>query len=276
MGVLQNGIPYLTQKGLASMSGASRATIFDITNEWEESAGQPIPAKGRMSFFKNYLFKNGYDDNQRLFIEISKNGSPHYAYPDIVCMAFLEYFAFEAQRTNETAVKNYRNLARFGLEQFIFKALDYQPADPWALHNSRLSLLNDTVPPGYFSVFRESTGFIGDLISSGLSVNQHTIPDASVGTTWGPHWTKNGLTSSFGERIQYDHYYPPEFPQSASNPQQAWAYPEAALPEFRKWFREIYLPTKYPNYILKKASILPGGREEAKKLSEIYQPKQIN
>lgn len=275
MGVLQNGMPYLTQTGLAKMSGAARATIFEITQEWEQSVGEVIPAKGRMAFFKNYLFGNGYDE-PRLFIEISKNGSPHYAYPDLVCMAFVEYFAFEAQLTNATAIENYRNLARFGLEQFIYKALNYQRADPWALHNSRVSLLHDTVPAGYFSVFKESSGFIVDLINSGLSVNHHTIPDGSVGATWGPYWSKEDLQDAYGERVPYDHYYPAEFPQSASNPQQAWAYPEAALPAFRKWFREVYLPTKYPNYILKKANVLPGGRQEAKRLSEIFQPQQIS
>ena len=275
MGILQNGMPYLTQRGLATMSGAARATLFEITQEWEQTVSDPIPDRGRMAFFKTYLFKNGYDE-PRLFIEISKNGSPHYAYPDIVCMAFLEYFAFEAQRTNDTAVKNYRNLARFGLEQFIYRALDYQPTDPWALHNSRLSILHDTVPTGYFSVFKETTSFIVDLINSGLPVNQYTIPDGSVGSTWGPHWTNNVLDNEYGERVTYSHYYPPQFPQSASNPQQAWAYPEVALPAFRKWFRDVYLPTKYPSYILKKANVLPGGKKEAKRLSEIYQPKQIN
>ncbi len=49
MGVLQNGIPYLTQRDLATMSGAARATIFEVTQEWEQSFGDPIPAKGRMA-----------------------------------------------------------------------------------------------------------------------------------------------------------------------------------------------------------------------------------
>ncbi|MEM7498168.1 MAG: hypothetical protein AAF371_09285 [Pseudomonadota bacterium] len=274
MGVLQNGMPYLTQRGLAQMTGADRKALYDITQEWEETPNDVIPSRGRMAFFKDYLLKNGYDE-PRLFIEISKNRSPHYAYPDIVCMAFVEYFAFEAQRTNETAINNYRNLARFGLEQFIYKALNYKPADPWALHNARVSLLHDSVPTGYFSVFKESAGFIVDLINSGLTVNEHTIPDASVGTTWGPYWTENNLAVQFGERIPFDHYYPAEFPQSRSNPQQAWAYPEAALPTFRKWFREVYLPTKYPNYILRKAKVLPGGKEEAGRLAALYGPKQI-
>ena len=42
MGVLQNGIPYLTQRGLAQMTGAARATIFEITQEWEQTYGDPI------------------------------------------------------------------------------------------------------------------------------------------------------------------------------------------------------------------------------------------
>lgn len=274
MGVLQNGMPYLTQRGLATISGAARATVFEITQEWEENFGGPIPAKGRMAFFMDYLLTNGYDE-QRLFIEISKNGSPHYAYPDIVCMAFLEYFSFEAQRKNDTAMTNYRNLARFGLQKFIYQALDYAPSDPWTLYNSRVSLLKDSVPAGYFSVFKESSGLIVDLITAGLPVNSHTIPDGSVGTTWGPHWTKGNMDTQFGQRIQYDHYYPLEFPQSASNPQAAWAYPDEALPAFRKWFRETYLMTKYPRYILKKANVLSGGKTQAVKLANMYNPNQI-
>ena len=64
MGVLENGIPYLTQRGLAAMSGAARSTIFEITKEWEDTFDDPIPPKGRTAFFKDYLFKNGYDERE--------------------------------------------------------------------------------------------------------------------------------------------------------------------------------------------------------------------
>lgn len=199
--------------------------------------------KGRASFFRDRLYADGYDEPE-MFIEITKNGSPHYAYPDVVCMAFLEYFAFEARKTTEAAQRSYRRLARFGLEKFIYQALGYKPLDPWALHNSRISLLKDSVPVGYFSVFKESSGLIVDLIANGLPVNSHTIPDGSVGVAWGPYWTNNKLGEEYGDRISYDHYFPDVYPQSASNPQQAWAYPDEALAHFRKWFREEYLVTK--------------------------------
>jgi hypothetical protein len=275
MGVLQNGIPYLTQTGLAEASGAARSTVFEVTQEWEAAMANGIVApRSRIAFFHDYLAKNGYTE-PRLFIEISKNGSPYYAYPDIVCMAFLEYFAFEAQRTNDNAIKNYRNFARYGLQKFIYDALGYVPGDPWKLFNARVSILQGTVPAGYFSVFKESTGLVVDLINAGLPVNQHTIPDGSVGGTWGRYWTANNLADKYGDRIEYPHYYPPEYPQSASNPQKANAYPNESWAEFQTWFRTIYLPTKYPAYILKKASLLPGGAGEARQLATMYEPRMI-
>lgn len=274
MGVLQNGIPYLTQRGLANMCGAARATLFEITQEWEDMQLAGIIPRGRMSFFKDYLANNGYDE-QRLFIEISKNGSPYYAYPDVVCMAFVEYFAFEAQKTNDTAVGNYRKLARFGLQQFIYTALDYHPEDKWRHFNERVSILKESAPDGYFIVFNEITGIAVDLIKAGLIVNDKTIPDISVGLAWGSYWTANNLEDRYGKRIKWEHYYPDFYPQSASNPQQPWAYPDAALPLFRKWLRHEYLPTKFPPYILKKAHVLAGGKHEAEKIAAIYDQKKI-
>lgn len=274
MGVLENGIPYLTQRGLAEMSGAARSTIQELTQEWEDAQRSGVFPRGRMAYFREYLTRNGYDE-PKLFIEIIKDSSPHYAYPDVVCMAIIEYFAFEAQRTNETAVRNFRSLARFGLQQFIYTALDYTPEDPWALFNARVSLLKDSVPAGYFSVFKESVGLVVDLINAGLPVNQHTIPDGSVGGTWGRYWTANAMDETYGPRIDYDHYYPPEYPQSASNPQAAKAYPNVAWADFQTWFRTIYLPTKYPVYILKKAKMLPGGGEEARQLAAMYDPARL-
>ena len=274
MGVLENGIPYLTQRGLADMSGAARSTIQELTQEWQQAHSTDVWPRGRMQFFRDYLSKAGFDEPS-LFIEITKDGSPHYAYPDMVCMAMVEYFAFEAQRTNETAITNFRNLARYGLQKFIYDALGYVPDDPWKLFNARVSLLKDSVPAGYFSVFKESTGLVVDLINAGLPVNHHTIPDGSVGGTWGRYWTNSSLADKYGERIDYPHYYPAEFPQSASNPQPAKAYPNEAWAEFQHWFRTVYLPTKYPIYILKKANILPGGIGEARQLAAMYEPKAI-
>ncbi|MFN8819050.1 MAG: hypothetical protein ACK5WY_03545, partial [Holosporaceae bacterium] len=55
----------------------------------------------------------------------------------------------------------------------------------------------------------------------------------------------------------------------------AYAYPDSALPEFRKWFRQVYLPTKFPAYILSRAKVLTGGIAQAKKIANAFTPKQL-
>jgi len=274
MGVLENGIPFLTQRGLASMVGVSRNVIQTITKEWEDHYANPVIGKDRISYFKQYLFSNGYYE-EKLYIETIQNGTVHFNYPDVVCMAFLEYYAFESKVDGSTALENYRRLAAFGLRRFIYEALGYIPADKWKYYHDRISLLKDSAPLGHFTIFQEITGLVVDLINADLTVNHKTIPDISVGIAWGKHWTDSGLDAKYGQRIQYEHNYPDYYPQALSNPQKPNAYPDAALPEFRLWFKQVYLPTKFPKYILGKANMLPGGAKEALLISAIYKPQAL-
>jgi hypothetical protein len=274
MGVLQNGIPYLTQTGLAEVAGVARSTVFEVTQEWEAAMASGVfSPRSRIAFFHDYLSKNGYSE-PHLYIEIIRNGSPYYAYPDIVSMAFLEYFSFEAQRTNAKAIENYRNFARFGFQEFVYKALGYTPPDKWKYHHDRISILQGGAPEGYFIIFNEVSGMIIDLINADLTVNDKTIPDISVGKCWGEHWNNQGFDETYGARIKYEHNYPAYYPQAASNPQLPWAYPNEALAEFRRWFRHEYLVTRFPRYILTKAHLL-GGQEKAKQIGSLYQPKAL-
>ncbi len=273
MGVLENGIPFLTQNGLAKIAGTARSVIYDIAQEWAVHFNDEVLGKNRYSWLRQYLAEKGYNEPQ-LYIETKRAGQAHYAYPDIVCMGIIEYYAFEAQNKNQTAMDNYRRLATYGLQKFIFDALNYVPADKWRHFHDRVSILTDSAPDGYFIIFHEVTGLISDLIAAGLPVNDKTIPDISVGGTWGRHWTANNFDAPYGTRIKYEHYYPSYYSQAQSNPQEPWAYPDAALPAFRHWFRHEYLPTKYPKYILEKSHLL-GGRQEAQKIASMYRPKQI-
>lgn len=270
MGILDNGMPYLTQRGLSTICGAARSTIQEISKEWEDTFWDDVQPRGRNRVFREYLESNGYDE-ARLYIEILKDGTPHYAYPELVCMAFIEFFAFDSQRPNDTALLNFRKLARYGLQNFIYDALHYTPIDKWTYFNDRVSLLKGSAPEGYFILFKETTGLVVDLISAGLPVNDKTIPDISIGLHWGKRWTDHSLESRFGERIRFDHDYPMYYPQAASNPQRPWAYPDESLPDFRKWFRRDYLRTKFPKYILTKANLLSGGRDEAEQISALYE-----
>lgn len=271
MGVLENGIPYLTQRGLSGVTGVARNVIQTITKEWEDHFDDEVLGKDRISFFKQYLHSKGYNE-PKLHLETVQNGTVHYAYPDIVCMAFLEYYAFESKADSTTAVDSYRRFAAFGLQKFIYEALNYSPADKWKYHQDRVSLLHTSAPDGHFTIFQEITGLVVDLINADLTVNHKTLPDISVGLAWGAYWKDQNLGATFGERIEYEHNYPEYYPQAASNPQRPKAYPDAALPTFRQWFRKDYLPTKFPKYILTKANILPGGRSEAERIAGMYTP----
>jgi hypothetical protein len=256
MGVLENGIPFLTQTGLANASGVARSVIFDISQEWEKSYNDNIIQNDRKGWLKKKLLAEGYNQ-PKLFIETKKDGSINNAYPDVVCMAIIEYYAFEAKITaNATknapnvALATFRKLATFGLQKFIYEALNYIPGDKWRYHHDRVSILQNSAPDGHWIVFNEITGLVVDLITADLTVNSKTLPDISVGQGWSTYWDEKGLEQKYGPRVRFAHNYPSYYPQAASNPQTPWAYPDECLPEFRHWFRHDYLITRFPRYIL--------------------------
>lgn len=270
MGVLENGMPFLTQRGLAGICGQSHKRIYDISNQWEEHYhDEVISSKDRISFIREYLFTNGYKE-PKLYIECNEGAKVTHAFPEIVCMAILEFYAFESRVKTQEAIGSYRKLSRFGLQEFIYKSLSYTPNDKWKYYLDRFSLLENKIPAGYFTIFQEIATMVVSIINSGLTVNDKTIPDISVGRTWASRWTSNNLSNEFGERIEYEHNYPSYYPQASSNPQSPWAYPDAALPAFRKWFKQDYLTTKFPRYILVKANVLPGGKNEALGLAGVF------
>ncbi|MGX5884671.1 hypothetical protein MJ546_28285, partial [Burkholderia gladioli] len=254
MGILENGIPYLTQRGLAEVTGIARNAIQGLTKDWEDHYEDEILGKDRISFFKNYLFSKGYD-NSKLHIETVQNGKIHYAYPDVVCMAFLEYYAFESKQGESTkALENYRKFASFGLQRFIYDALGYSPQqkvlDSWRHFHDRVDMTASSVPLGYFSVFKEIAIMLVPMIRAGIFISDKVVPDISVGRAWSEYWELSGFETRYGERQRYDHEYPLYYPQAKSNPQPAFCYPEEALGAFRAWLTKTYITSKFPAYML--------------------------
>jgi hypothetical protein len=121
--------------------------------------------------------------------------------------------------------------------------------DAWKQFRDRVSLTYDSVPTGYFCVFREIADLFATMFHHGINPGTKMVLDISVGWHWGNHWTAHKLAEVHGKRTQFGHYYPQYFPQAASNPQDIWCYPEAALPEFRRWMRDVYIPLKMPAYM---------------------------
>ena len=247
MGVLTDGTPFLNLRGLARMCGVDHTTIIRITADWVQT-----PLRPREQKIRELVRAQGADDGVA-FIAISKNGTIHHAVPSAVCMAILEYYAFEARSESDTAANSYRVLARKGFNDFIYAQVGYNPAGTanvaWQQFHDRVSLAYHTVPDGYFSVFKEIADLFVTMIRGGANLGKTFIPDISVGQHWAKFWSAENLEVLYGERIKYEHNYPAYFPQSASNPQPAYCYPDDALAEFRDWVRKEYIAKRMPAYL---------------------------
>jgi hypothetical protein len=246
MGVLSNGAPFLTIRGLARMCGVDHTAIVRLTDEWASGLDRP-----RLTRIRELVRSQGADDTVA-FVAVIKDGTVHHAVPDALCMAVLEYYAFESP-AGEQALKSYRTLARKGFRDFIYSQVGYNPNRRcWgrlAAVPRRVSLSYHTVPDGYFSVFKEMADVMVTLIRGGASLGEKFIPDISVGKAWGKKWTAENLDNVDGARHRYEHNYPACFPQALSNPRPAYCYPDDALPEFRRWMKETYVPGQMPAYL---------------------------
>ncbi len=249
MGVLKDGTPFLHQRGLAALCGVENAHIGTISSQWNEEEQKP-----RINAIKDLLKSRGVNISFP-HIELVHKGRKLYAYPDAVCLAILEYYAFEAGANSKLdALKNFRTLAGNGLHDLIYSQCGYDPnksvPEAWKQFHDRVSLTYNSCPNGYFSVFKEIADMIVHLGQHGLHIDEKFIPDISVGNTWGKFWSANDFDDQFNARQKYEHNYPSYFPQALSNPQEAWCYPEAALGEFRRWYRESYIGEgKFKSYI---------------------------
>lgn len=262
MGVLNDGTPYLTARGLALMCGIDNSVLIRMANNWEEERFKPRGKK-----ISALLATQGYSKPELYLRAFGKGGESH-AYPDAVCMAILEYYAFDAEQSQSvTALRNYRILARSSFRAFIYNRCGYDPnqsiPNSWKNFHERV-LLNDQVPVGYFSVFREIADLVVHMIQNGCPLDDHTVPDASVGSAWSKHWASIDLEKSFGERKKHPHNFPDWFPQSAVNPVEAWVYPIHALGDFRVWLYEHYVKVNFPKYLdgkVKKGVFLPASAQ---------------
>lgn len=259
MGVLSDGTPFLNQRGLARMCGVENAHIGTISSDWQDEE------KPRVAIIKRILAERNMSV-QVPHIKVVHAGRLMFAYPEAVCLAVLEYYAFEAgSKIQPEALARFRWLAGRSLREIIYTQLGYAPDNAitatWRQFHDRVSLVYDNVPAGYFCVFKEIADLMVTLINAGAAIGDKFVPDISVGLAWSKHWQVRSLSELFGERSQYEHNYPEYFPQAQSNPQTPFCYPDAALPEFRKWMRETYLPSGLPAYLDKKskAGYLPTG-----------------
>lgn len=257
MGVLSDGTPYLNQRGLAALCGVQNAHIGTISTQWNES-----PPKPRIQNIKAILAAAGVSHPVAHY-EVNHTGQTYYCYPADVCLAVLEYYAFDAgANVQQEARANFRKLAGSKLRELIYSTVGYNPNrsndyrfDKW---HERIALNYQSAPRGYFHVFNEAHTIIYELILAGAVIDEKMVVDISIGTVWSRYWSENGYDALYGTRSKYPHRYPSDHPQALSNPQESWCYPIAALGEYRRWLQDDYLEGgKFKSYLQNK--VKQGG-----------------
>lgn len=240
LGVLSDGTPYLNQRGLATMCGVENAHIGTISSQWNDETEKP-----RIRAIKAALSESGSSYSQA-HIEVLHKGVVHYCYPAEVCLAVLEYYAFDAgQNLQPKARKNFRLLAGSKLSDMIYSQVGYDPdgniTEPLRKWFERIELNHQSAGDGYFCIFNESHTVIYELIMAGAPIGESMVPDISMGTHWARYWEEFNLDERFGEKKKFPHRYPNDHPQAKSNPQSANCYPVDALGEFRRWLNDVYI-----------------------------------
>lgn len=269
MGVLSDGTPYLTNRGLAKLCGVDPSVTLRLLQKWDDEKNKPRGKK-----ILELLAAQGYDE-QHLYIEANGIHGPFLAISDAVCMAMLEYYAFEAGQANaEIAKTNFRILARSSFKLYVYDQCNYNPNqkidDSWQIFHERL-LLNDNMPINYFSIFKELSAVIVNMIREGCKIDDTTIPDISVGQIWARHWTQNKFNETYGERFKFPHTYPDTFRQSAGGQYDAWVYPIDALGVFRRWLHVTYFIEKFPKYLNTKVTSGAIVAQDASRLLDVLQ-----
>lgn len=258
MGVLSDGTPYLNQRGLAALCGVQNAHIGTISSQWNEDVEKP-----RIKAIKTILEESDLSFPSA-HIEVPHKGIVHYCYPAEVCLAILEYYAFDAgANCQPEARKNFRILAGSKLREMIYSQVGYDPAgvitEPLRKWHERIELNHQSAPAGYFSIFNEAHTVIYELIMAGAEIGEKMVPDISIGQHWARYWDENDLGSRFGNREKFPHRYPKDHPQARSNPQIANCYPLDALGEYRRWLQDVYLDGgKFKNYLKGRKELPPS------------------
>lgn len=90
MGVLNDGTPFLTGRGLARLCGVHSPRISEIQMDWNSGSQ-------RVASIRRILDERGVPIPEQPYLEVNRaDNVAFYAYSDVICLAVLEYYAFDA------------------------------------------------------------------------------------------------------------------------------------------------------------------------------------
>jgi hypothetical protein len=202
-------------------------------------------ADQKPSKLAKFLIEQGFDSADQN--EWRENGIP-----DVALALILEYYAYECQERYRTKQAKLccRVFRAIGIRTWVQQELNWNPdktkGEPHWYHRLRVYREKTKIPIGYFSIFEEITGIIGDLESAGYVLKDGLIPDVSVGLCWASYLRSEGISvQSVAQK--YKHYYPDWAHSIKAN-----IYPVSLLPKFKIWLEETYKPKKMYSYFRSK------------------------
>jgi hypothetical protein len=245
VGILGDGTPFMSGRELARACGISNSTLVG----WGEHTPQ-LGDENRAGKMAHLLATYRYEGD-RFFLRIpdgTKFGHKANvsAYPYKVCLAFLDYYAFEANK--EAARNSLRVLSEQQLPQFIYQAIHGAPSNTDApiMDPFRDRPLRDGIPVGYFTVAQLASReelrsrlreFFPELI----------IPETQLAKAWNHYWDVKKLGAQYGDRFPL-----PDQKNEPWSQMVTYVYPKAALEDFRQWLSLRYLPDRFPSYLQRK------------------------
>jgi hypothetical protein len=258
VGILQDGTPFLSGRGLARACGISNSTLVG----WGEMTPQ-LGASHRAGKMASLLATYGYGGDRFFFkipdgtkFEGKANVS---AYPYKVCMAFLDYYAFEANK--EEARNSLRILSEKQLPQFILAAVNgtttatVQPMKPNPRPAARVREsspfetrpLREGIPIGYFTISQLCSEAQMRSLQAALQLDAFILTPDHIDKAWNHYWDIHKLWEQHGER----------FPLHDKETSPAWRtqsyiYPLSALDEFKQWLNWEFIPDRFPSYLQRK------------------------
>ncbi|MCY6494617.1 helix-turn-helix domain-containing protein, partial [Leptolyngbya sp. GGD] len=237
--VVLTGQSGMSQSGLAVLAGVDQSTLSRLETTLMHSAPsetlKPFQGKSLTLMIDNPKIEGKPVGNLKI-------------YKSSYCAAVLKHYAEQG-----------RQIAVFSLIKFAEKGIDswIQEITGWKQWQEKIQPYTDVyikrienmrdhkISDDLWMIFREAAELLL-LIEKDwqVPINQYDILDGSIGRLWSDYRKPYPWAGTVGS---YNHKF-----RDKRGEQPCAAYEMTELPYFRKWLREVYIPTHLPQYLVNK------------------------
>lgn len=235
----------MSESGLSVLAGVSRQALSQL----EDTLASRTPSETLKPFVGQILTLAISDPT----IE-SKPAGNLKIYKSSYCAAVLKHYSDrerEQKLENRTATYSLIKFAEKGIDTWIQDFTGWrQWQDSIQPHTNvyirRIEHMRDhQIDDDLWAVFREGSELLL-LIEKDwrVPINDYDILDGSIGRRWSDYRKSQGWTALPNS---YNHEY-----RDQRGIRECNAYQMSELPHFRRWLREVYVPTYLPQYLCDK------------------------